>query len=288
MQRQFYDVLDAVWALDTDATTKLVAMRLARHWPNIFPGVQDIAHWTGLDERTVRRALRRLEETCVIRITKRSNSSSVYEFVGVSIPALGDRPPLDEVPGTAPPPGGNTPPPTGHSAPRGGGTAPPKLPRANYQPEGGGFFDAPVIKVNPDKGTKVPAHWQPKPDHAARCAELGLNLAELGERFRLTEFNREYSDWDQRFSLWLIDERKRVETEKHRENVRKVHGYGKAPVVMEPSAKLVAYCKRFDIPLLQLMGELVTAGVVDSLGAKGATEELEKRVRKYARERRAS
>lgn len=150
------------------------------------------------------------------------------------------------------------------------------------------FFDAPVIKVNPDKGTKVPAHWQPKPDHAARCAELGLNLADLFERFRLTEFNREYSDWDQRFSLWLIDERKRVETERHRENVRKVHGYGKAPVVMEPSAKLVAFSKHHGIPLLQLMGDLVSAGVVEALGAKGATEELEKRAKAWLRERKAS
>jgi DNA-binding transcriptional ArsR family regulator len=115
---QFADVLDAVWALDIDPTAKLVALRLARHWPRIFPGVKSLAEWTKLDERTVRRALHRLEADKVIAVTRREGQSSVYEFAGVVIPSLGSRPPLAVCREGVEPPRAQRPHPPGHSAPR--------------------------------------------------------------------------------------------------------------------------------------------------------------------------
>lgn len=58
----------------------------------------------------------------------------------------------------------------------------------------------------------VPDEWQPHERHRMRCAELRFDLADLVSRFRKTEFNRAYSDWDRRFDLWIEDERLKRET----------------------------------------------------------------------------
>lgn len=68
---------------------------------------------------------------------------------------------------------------------------------------------------DPDRvraGTRlVPEEWAPKESHSARCQELGLPLDEVVTSFREYEFNREYSDWDRRFSKWITEERTRRE-----------------------------------------------------------------------------
>ena len=58
----------------------------------------------------------------------------------------------------------------------------------------------------------VPDDWQPNDLHRMRCAELRFALGDLVSRFRKTEFQRAYSDWNRRFELWLEDERIKRET----------------------------------------------------------------------------
>jgi hypothetical protein len=49
----------------------------------------------------------------------------------------------------------------------------------------------------------VPEHWQPTETHRHRAIELGLDFDAQLEKFRLHEFERPYSNWDNRFALWL-------------------------------------------------------------------------------------
>lgn len=58
----------------------------------------------------------------------------------------------------------------------------------------------------------VPDSWQPNESHRVRCQELRFDLAALVSDFRRQEFNREYSDWDRRFSKWIEDERIKRQT----------------------------------------------------------------------------
>lgn len=58
----------------------------------------------------------------------------------------------------------------------------------------------------------VPDGWQPSALHRVRCQELRLDTEALARSFRLQEFNRQYSDWDRRFSKWIEDEKLKRET----------------------------------------------------------------------------
>jgi hypothetical protein len=53
----------------------------------------------------------------------------------------------------------------------------------------------------------VPSNWAPNQAHCARALEMGLVLEDQAERFRLYEFERPVSDWDKRFTRWLVDAR---------------------------------------------------------------------------------
>jgi hypothetical protein len=58
----------------------------------------------------------------------------------------------------------------------------------------------------------VPNDWRPTELHRVRCQELRLDIEALVRDFRLQEFNRQYSDWDRRFSKWIEDEKLKRET----------------------------------------------------------------------------
>ncbi len=78
---QFKDIRDAVWNCPLRTTSKMVALSLVEHWPRIFPAIARICKMTD--------SLRDLETREVIATTRRRGTSSTYQFVGVSIPALG-------------------------------------------------------------------------------------------------------------------------------------------------------------------------------------------------------
>jgi hypothetical protein len=58
----------------------------------------------------------------------------------------------------------------------------------------------------------VPDDWAPNDAHRFRCQELRFDIDELVGRFRKQEFNRDYSDWDKRFDLWIEDQKIARET----------------------------------------------------------------------------
>lgn len=58
----------------------------------------------------------------------------------------------------------------------------------------------------------VPDTWAPKDAHRVRCQELRFDMAALEAAFRRHEFNRDYSDWDRRFSGWIEKEKTDRET----------------------------------------------------------------------------
>jgi hypothetical protein len=76
----------------------------------------------------------------------------------------------------------------------------------------------------------VPDTWKPNDKHRVRCQELGFDLKELEQSFRTQEFNREYSDWDRRFSRWIEQERMTRETSAGtaRGSRASAHRYGSA------------------------------------------------------------
>jgi hypothetical protein len=69
-----------------------------------------------------------------------------------------------------------------------------------------------TIKLNPNRGRFVPDSWHPTDRHLVRCQELRMDPKTLLASFRLQEFNRDYSDWNRRFSKWIEDEKIRRET----------------------------------------------------------------------------
>lgn len=88
--QQFRSVREAVWACDLiGGSAKLVALRLVEYWPRIFPSLATIGQFTGLSERCIRDALRELERKKIITTHRQQGLSSSYQFIGVSIPALG-------------------------------------------------------------------------------------------------------------------------------------------------------------------------------------------------------
>lgn len=58
----------------------------------------------------------------------------------------------------------------------------------------------------------VPDDWMPNDAHSVRCQELRFDIDTLVRDFRAHEFNRDYSDWDRRFSKWIEEERVKRET----------------------------------------------------------------------------
>lgn len=62
------------------------------------------------------------------------------------------------------------------------------------------------------KGIFVPGDWAPKDAHRVRCQELRFDIDSLIRAFRNHEFNREYTDWDRRFSQWIEKEKTNRET----------------------------------------------------------------------------
>lgn len=77
-----------------------------------------------------------------------------------------------------------------------------------------------VIRVDPRKARFAPADFTATEAHRVRCQELRFDVDELLRDFKNHEFNREYSDWDRRFSKWIEDQKLKRETDRARESSR--------------------------------------------------------------------
>lgn len=220
---QYRSIRDAVWACDViSGRAKLVALRLVEHWPRIFPSLASLVKFTGLSERTVREALRELEERNVIQTQHRPGSSSTYSFVGVSIPALGT--PAE----SAGPPRQNPPDPPAESAgPTPAESAPkadPDLKQLPKQETQAGSFARPALMY------KFPKGWNPKdPRHRDEGKMLGLTSQEV-QRHAFECRNKDYphgfSNADDQFSRELSWAARDKETRNFKANP---HGLDEKP-----------------------------------------------------------
>jgi hypothetical protein len=147
-----------------------------------------------------------------------------------------------------------------------------------------------VTLVNLRKGRLAPAELQPTEAQRVRCQELRFDADELMRDFKLQEFNRDYTDWERRYSKWIEDQKVRRETEAAKakaspsSQVTRSRGFGQGvtpPLVA--SAKHVAFAKRYGIELDPIVNGLVLEGVVDSLGLGRAKELIGERLSAAAR-----
>lgn len=75
---------------------------------------------------------------------------------------------------------------------------------------------------------QVPETWQPLERHRARAVEQSVDFDVEVRKFRETEFNRTYSNWNLRFDKWLSEARTRGETERFQRSQRG----GQRPLVL--------------------------------------------------------
>lgn len=83
-----------------------------------------------------------------------------------------------------------------------------------------------------------------------------------------------------RWRTWEETDRARAVTATKRNG-----SWGKAPVLIEPTAKHRAYAKKHTLPLDELVRELERSGAIDDLGAKRALEMLGEKMSRLVRER---
>lgn len=232
----YRSIRDAVWACRAiGGSAKLVALRLVEHWPRIMPSLASLCEFTGLSERTIRDALRELEERKVISTMHRPGERSEYAFVGVIIPDLGTPansagPPRQILPD---PPANSAGPTPANSAPEAdkdlsrqrsgqveaGNGARTLLPHEISEARKAQRLEAngaqPVLKY------QFPEDWNPHKKHMARAAELGLTEAEVWERVedvRLKPIKAGYTDEDKHFMRELVWARDAKEVKKAKES----------------------------------------------------------------------
>jgi hypothetical protein len=63
------------------------------------------------------------------------------------------------------------------------------------------------------KSMFAPADFEPNERHLVRCQELRLDVGVLLRKFRTQEFNRSYSNWDNRFDQWIETEKLKRESD---------------------------------------------------------------------------
>jgi len=82
----------------------------------------------------------------------------------------------------------------------------------------------------PRRWTRVPADWQPKPEHVDLAMRLGVPIGEEAEKFRDHEFRSPKSDADACFRTWLKNS---LEFRRTAAGVRVAQGAGRAADALE-------------------------------------------------------
>jgi hypothetical protein len=155
-----------------------------------------------------------------------------------------------------------------------------------------GVFEAPTLTVDAKRARVAPADFEPTDAHRVRCQELGFAIEALLREFKLFEFNRDYSDWDRRFSRWIEDHRVRVETDRGKVNP----GAGKAPQsafyrsptnpsAWSPNERHEALAQKLKLApsdLQRLAAAYVRAGAVAERSVKDADTDFAKRLVNYS------
>ncbi len=145
-----------------------------------------------------------------------------------------------------------------------------------------------VIQVNPRKGRICPDDFVPGETHTVRCHELKLDLSDVLRRFKLFEFNRDYSDWDKRFSLWIEEQKVRNETEAAKPKPRYAsHDAGGNGWRPDQSHRSYAESKQIGtIDFNQCLSEFCRSGALSKLTGAQCDTEFGRALAKLARAKR--
>ncbi len=147
-----------------------------------------------------------------------------------------------------------------------------------------------TIRVDRRKGRFAPADFAPTELHRVRMQELRLDPAALLRAFKDHEFNREYSDWERRFSKWIEDERLKQETERARAAAR-IPGIRSVVVeTWEPEERAHAYRKKHHIGEHDWAQLLADQRAGDATGERSLRERhrvFGERLARFCRERDA-
>lgn len=298
---QFRELRDAIWDRarqgHLSSPQLLVALRLVEHWPDIYPGEKTLAGWTQLGESTVRRALADLSEAKVIRIVRNPGRGNIYAFLDANgnpirrdVPSVGPWPvPDDHAQSERSPRSERAVTPSGAS----GVTistvtaeADPDPKQTNKQTMEAGTLPL-IIRTVPEGYTpsedllaSAETAGCPRPVFMAKLAELRVGPIG-GNRGVLADKLEEYllrcsANW----RTWAETDRARATTQQPRGGV-----FGRGVPSLDPSGPQRAYAAKHGLDLGAILDDLGRSGVVEALGARGASEELTKRLQSAARKK---
>lgn len=188
----------AVFRSSLSAAEKLVLLAMLDHWSRRetepFPSVPKLEDWTSLGRTTVIEAIKALERGDVLKVKREVGKPNRYDLSGVCPGSLPVRQSDQSATRTRP---------SGEPHPSATRTEPvrqadPKEPRKEPKKEPRGS-----ARTRRPSWRKVPEDWQPKPEHRALAAELGVNFEDELRKFRRYNFSRARRDADATFENWL-------------------------------------------------------------------------------------
>lgn len=150
-----------------------------------------------------------------------------------------------------------------------------------------------VTAGNPRRSRFAPPDFEPNEYHRARCAELKFKVEDFLREFKVFEFNRPYSDWDKRFSLWIEKERTKAETDRANAISRAATGPRSSfrgsdvpSPPWEPPARLRAYCERHGIDFQEQLADYTRRGyTLANYPEKDLTERFQRILARVAKEK---
>jgi hypothetical protein len=210
------------WAfhLELHGPAKSVLIALAEHADQdgkCFPAISRLMLFSGLSERAVRGALRKLEDAGMLKTEQRDGHRSTYELTmnGNTTPApraphpgttcrgpRHDMPPSDiDTPAQCAAPPGTTCPPPRHDMP---GTPAPRAPKPLVTIE---RKKERVERATSSRASRLPENWKPSDAGRQMAATLGLNpdavLAKFTDHWRAKSgANATKMDWDATWRNW--------------------------------------------------------------------------------------
>jgi hypothetical protein len=202
---------------------RAMLLALVEFAPNIEPSTMLLASMLGTSERQVRRLLRSCEDKGLLRVELRTGHRSRYHLTAAADPGLSVLPdPGPIVPPAHPEPRTDSPPTPDQlsGAPR--TNSPPKQTTKADKKADNDLASFRLLSSEPPKKksskadrkprvarwTRIPAEWQPTPEHRALAVELGVNFDGELENFRDHEFRSPKSDGDACFRTWLRNAKK--------------------------------------------------------------------------------
>jgi hypothetical protein len=226
-------VWDRAWEGGLSSAELLVLLRLVEHMPTPYPNLKTLERWTRLDERTIRRALRKLEDEKIIRTQRNPGRGNQYQFLDeagapIVIRRIGPRPrtqrphPPDTMTAGADTVTG----PTTQTPDTMTAEADPDLKQESKREDEAGARVRQRAKLesgpleNPGSQPvlryRFDPKWRPKPEHRARGLEIGLTddqILELSELARRKPRKHGFFNEDDEFHRDMIWERRERETQ---------------------------------------------------------------------------